>query len=53
MLNADDDATPDADAHAVLDVEVGHLKTGLTLRDAGCRSKALFERCWRLETIRS
>lgn len=43
MLNADDDADPDADAHAVLDIEASHLKTGLTVRVVGCGSKPLFE----------
>ena len=53
MLNADDDADPDADTHAVLDIEASHLKTGLTLRVARCRCESLLERCWRLEAIRS
>jgi hypothetical protein len=43
MLNANDDANPDADAHAVLGIEASHLKTGLTLRVARCRSESLLE----------
>ena len=52
MLNANDDADPDAGAHAVLDLEAGH-KTVLTLKVAGARSKTLLERCWWLKTVRS
>lgn len=51
MLNADDDADPDADAHAVLGIEASHLKTGLTVRAAGCGSKSFFERRWWLESV--
>lgn len=53
MLNADDDADPDADAHAaVLGIKAGHLKTGLTLGVVGCRSESLLKRGWRLKAIR-
>ncbi len=53
MLNADDDdADPDADAHAV-GIEASHLKTGLTLRMDGCGSESLLERCRWLEAMGS
>jgi hypothetical protein len=43
MLNANNDADPDADAHAVLGIELSHLKTGRMFRVARHRSKALLE----------
>lgn len=52
MLNADDDADPGADAHAVLGIEVRHLETRLMWRLVRGRRESLLERCWRLKAIR-